>query len=72
MTNNRIAHDSWERNHHFEIVDDLQEYISKMQAMLRVALNCNFDNIKERDIRNYFWELESLVNAAETLAEDLI
>lgn len=44
----------------------------KMQAMLKVALNCDFDNIREKDIKNYFWELESLANAAEALAEDLI
>ena len=43
MTNNRIAHDSWERNRNFEVIDDLQENISKMQAMLKVALNCDFD-----------------------------
>ena len=71
MAYESISQKNWEINRHFEIIDDLTEYISKTKALTEMALNCNFDTISGATVYHYFWELDSLINVIETVFEEL-
>lgn len=71
MATDRIAHTEWEINYHNEIVDDLNEYVGKAQALLSMALNSDLEKISSGNLYHYLWELDSLINTAKMLCEGM-
>jgi hypothetical protein len=61
----------WQIIRHTEIVDDITEYISKAKAMLDMELNTKRDEISAETLHNYFWEILSLIDAIDSVFEDL-
>lgn len=71
MANNRIAHTEWEINYHNEIIDDLNEYVAKANALIEVVLNCDLSKVSHDSLRHYLLELETLLRATKIVCRDI-
>ena len=56
----------------FRLVDNLADYIDKMQALTEIGINCNFGYISENSIKNYCYILLSLATSAKETTDKLI
>ena len=71
MAETRVSQNKWEINRYNEIIDDISEYIAKSKALTDMALKSDLNNISAETLYHYFWELSSLIQAIETVFNDL-
>jgi hypothetical protein len=71
MAHNSLSQHEWKIYHYNEIINDLNEYITKMCALVEVVLVGDFTQYKPETMHDYWWSLNDLLSATKTLCEEL-
>ena len=71
MASASLSHHEWEIYHHNEIINDLNEYITKMCALVEVVLAGDFTQYKAKVMHDYWWSLSDLLRPMKMLCEEL-